>query len=555
MGLRHLQIRNLAIVDELELEIQPGMTALTGETGAGKSILIDALGLVLGDRADTQAIRAGAQRAEITAEFDLSGLDTVAAWLADNDFDAEGDCILRRVVGSDGRSKGYINGRSSPMGTLRELGEQLVDIHGQHEHQSLLRRDAQRGLLDHFGEHGDCVEAVRQAHADWQAARDRLTRLGGDPAERVERLDLLRYQVQELDTLALAEGEIDALDAEHRRLANAGELIETGQRSVMRLYDDDISVHGLLSQVATDLERLGEHDARLQAASEMVAHALIQCDEAVTSVRDYIDATDLDPARLEEVEQRLSAVHDLARKHRVEPAELPAHAERLRGELDELEHADERAADAEREIAEREQTYRGAASTLHDARAAAATRLGQQVTEAMQGLGMAGGSFQVAVETRADERFSSAGLDEIEFRVTANPGQPPAPLRRVASGGELSRISLAIQMIGSRRAGVPTQIFDEVDAGIGGAVAATVGDHLRELGEYYQVLCVTHLAQVAARGHQHLQVAKAASAEETQTRVAPLDEGERVEEIARMLGGREITDQSRAHAREMLAGG
>ncbi len=555
MGLRHLQIHNFAIVDELELEIQSGMTALTGETGAGKSILIDALGLVLGDRADTQAIRAGAQRAEITAEFDLAGLDGVTAWLADNDFDADGDCILRRVVSSDGRSKGYINGRSAPVATLRELGEQLVDIHGQHEHQSLLRRDAQRALLDHFGEHSEQVTAVRQAHADWQAAQERLTRLGGDPAERSARLDLLRYQVQELDTLALAEGELDALEAEHRRLANAGDLIQAGQRSLARLYDDDTSAHGLLSQVAADLERIGEHDARLQSASEMVANALIQCDEAVTSVRDYVEAAELDPARLEQVEQRLSAIHDLARKHRVEPSELPALVERLRGELDELEHADERAADAEREIAEREQAYREAAAALHAARAAAAERLGTQVTEAMQGLGMAGGSFEVAVEPRTDDRFSAHGLDQIEFRVTANPGQPPAPLRRIASGGELSRISLAIQMIGSRRAGVPTQIFDEVDAGIGGAVAATVGDHLRELGEYYQVLCVTHLAQVAARGHHHLQVAKAAQTDQTQTQVAPLDEGDRVEEIARMLGGREITDQSRAHAREMLAGG
>lgn len=554
MGLSRLHIRDFAIVDELELDIEPGMTALTGETGAGKSILVDALGLVLGDRGDSQTVRAGAKRAEITAEFDIGGLESVAAWLAEHDLDDDGDCVVRRVIGSDGRSKGYVNGRPAPMATLRELGEQLVDIHGQHEHQSLLRRDAQRALLDHFGGHTEALDAVARAHAQWQETRERLQRLGGDPAERADRLDLLRYQVQELDTLGLAEGEVAELDAEQRRLANAGALLEAGQRALGLLYDEDTSAHGLLSQAGGEIERIAEHDDRLQSAGELITNALIQCDEAVSSVRDYINSTELDPARLEQVEQRLTAIHDLARKHRVEPEGLAAHAEHLRTELDELEHAEERAAEAERELATHEQEYRDAAAALHQARLKAAETLSAQVTEAMQELGMAGGSFEAAVTPRADERFSASGTDEVEFRVTANPGQPLAPLKRVASGGELSRISLAIQMIGSRRAGVPTQIFDEVDAGIGGAVAATVGDHLRQLGDYHQVLCVTHLAQVAARGHHHLQVAKAADDAQTQTRVAPLADAERIEEIARMLGGREITEQSRAHAREMLAG-
>jgi len=550
--LTHIHIRDFAIIDELGLELDAGLTALTGETGAGKSILLDALGLVLGDRADSQAVRHGASRAEITAQFDLGALEGIRSWLAERDLDDEGECVLRRVIGADGRSKGYVNGRPAPMTTLRELGEQLVDIHGQHEHQSLLRRDAQRELLDGFGAHDAERQAVATAYEAWREARDRLDRLGTDPGDRAQRIDLLRYQVQELDALALAEGEIETLDAEHRRLANAGRLLEACQHALSALYDDDRSAHGLLSAAGDDLGRLAEYDERLGSAGEMIASALIQCDEAVTALRDYADGSDLDPARLEEVEQRLAAIHDLARKHRVEAERLAGVADQLRTELDELEHADERAAELEREMERLATTYREAARCLHDARARAAARLAEQVTAVMQELGMDGGRLEVAVEPGEEARFSAGGTDNVEYRVTANPGQPLAPLRRVASGGELSRISLAIQMIGSRRTGIPTQIFDEVDAGIGGAVAATVGQRLRELGEHRQVLCVTHLAQVAARAHRHLQVTKAARAEETRARLRALDDEDRVEEIARMLGGREVTDQSRAHAREML---
>jgi len=552
--LTHIHIRDFAIIDELDLELGAGMIALTGETGAGKSILLDALGLVLGDRADSQAVRPGCKRAEIIAQFDLSDLPAVADWLGEQELDEDGDCVLRRTVSAEGRSRGYVNGRPAPLATLRELGEQLVDIHGQHEHQSLLRRDAQRGLLDHFGGHAEALSAVASAYEVWREARARLEQLGSHAEDRGERLELLRYQVQEIDSLALAEGEVEELDVEQRRLANAGELIESGQRALAALHDDDTSAHGLLSHAGDELARLANYDPGLSSASEMIASALIQCDEAVTAVRDYVQGADLDPDRLAQVEQRLSAIHDLARKHRVEPEELRAQGETLRAQLDDLEHADERAAAVERELGELEERYGAAAAALGQARRDAAARLGEQVTEAMQGLGMAGGRFEVRVEQRDGARFSPAGLDDVEFRVTANPGQPLAPLRRVASGGELSRISLAIQMIASRRAGIPTQIYDEVDAGIGGAVAATVGDHLRDLGEYHQVLCVTHLAQVAARAHHHLQVTKAAATGETRTQLQTLGDEERVEEIARMLGGREVTDQSRAHAREMLAG-
>lgn len=552
--LTRLHIRDFAIIDELELELGAGMTALTGETGAGKSILVDALGLVLGDRADSQAIRPGARRAEISAEFDLDGLEGVREWLAERELDADGECVLRRVAGADGRSRGYVNGRPAPMATLRELGEQLVDIHGQHEHQSLLRRDAQRELLDAFGEHAAERAAVAEAHGAWRDAQARLERLGADPGARAERIDLLRYQVQELDALGLAEGEAAALDEEQRRLANAGELLERCQRALALLHDDDQSAHALLSAAGADIERIAAYDAGVGDAGEMVASALIQCDEAVAALRAYAEGTELDPARLQQVEQRLGAVHDLARKHRVEPEALPARLEELRTELDELEHAGERAAEVEREVERCATAYREAAERLHAAREAAAGRLAEQVSAAMQDLGMPGGAFEARVDWRADARPAPAGMDAIEFQVSANPGQPLAPLRRVASGGELSRISLAIQMIGSRRAGIPTQIFDEVDAGIGGGVAAVVGDRLRALGEHRQVLCVTHLAQVAARAHHHLQVTKAAQADWARARLHVLGSEERVEEIARMLGGRRVTDQSRAHAREMLAG-
>ncbi len=553
--LKHIHIRDFAIIDELELELGPGMTALTGETGAGKSILLDALGLVLGDRADSQTVRPGAERAEINAEFDTADHPAVAEWLADNDLDADGDCSLRRVVGADGRSRGYINGRKSPLTLLRELGEQLVDIHGQHEHQSLLRRDAQRVLLDGFGGCDDALAAVEETWREWRDTRARLERLGSSGEDRAERLELLRYQVEELDQLGLSTEDIEHTDAEQRRLANAGQLIEGCQQALTLLYDDDRSAHGLLTGANDAIESLAGHDERLGSAVEMIANALIQCDEAATALRAYAADAELDPDRLAEVEERLSTIHDLARKHRVEPTELPALAERLRAELDELEHADERAAEVEREVEALEGTWRERAQALHEARERAGQILAEQVTAAMQELGMAGGAFDCAIRARDDGRPGPTGFDEVEFRVTANPGQPLAPLKRVASGGELSRISLAIQMIGSGRAGIPTQIFDEVDAGIGGGVAAVVGDRLRALGAHRQVLCVTHLAQVAASAHHHLQVSKSADSDETRARLQALATEERIEEIARMLGGRRITDQSRAHARELLADG
>jgi len=550
--LTRIHIRDFAIIEELELELGAGMTALTGETGAGKSILIDALGLVLGDRGDVGAIRAGARRAEISAEFDLSGLPDVTAWLGERELEEGDECVVRRTINTEGRSRGYVNGRPAQMSMLRELGEQLVDIHGQHEHQSLLKRDVQRDLLDAFGELENLRSAVASAYADWNSARERLERIGSDADTRAERIDLLRYQVRELDALDLGRGEMEGLESEHRRLANAGHLLQTGQRLLNLLHDEDESAHGLLARAGQELDPVSDLDQRLAAAGELVQNALIQCDEAVTSIRDYVERADLDPARLEQLDQRLGAIHDLARKHRVDPEGLPDRADELRAELDELEHAGERAAELEARLAECDGIFRSAAARLREARVVAASRLDEQIAAAMHELGMPGGRFETAIEPGPDDRFSANGMDAIEFRVSANPGQPTAPLRRVASGGELSRISLAIQLIDSRRTGIATRIFDEVDAGIGGAVAATVGERLHAVGEYRQVLCVTHLAQVAAQADHHLRVTKTAEDARTHTELAPLAAEERIEEIARMLGGRSVTDQSRAHARELL---
>lgn len=550
----HLHIRDFAIIDEIELDFGSGMTALTGETGAGKSILLDALGLVLGDRADSTTVREGARRAEISAEFDLAGHEDIREWLASNDLDDDGACQLRRVIGSDGRSRGFINGRPSPLTTMRELGERLVDIHGQHEHQSLRHREAQRDLVDHHADHEALRQAVVTAHATWRDACDRLERLGGMGADREERLDLLRYQVQELETLDLGGDEIAALDAEHRRLANAGQLLEACQRALALLHDDESSAQTLVARVGSELTPVVEHDQGLQEAGDLVESARIQIDEATGALRSVADSVELDPARLEWVEQRLGAIHDLARKHRVEPADLATTLETLRAELDELEHADEHAARLEQEIEQARTDWRTAADHLSASRHQAATALAEAVTAQMQALSMVGGSFTVALDQRDAAAPTPAGYDRVEFRVAANPGQSPAPLHRVASGGELSRISLAIQMVASDQAGIPTQIFDEVDAGIGGRTAAMVGAKLRALAARRQVLCVTHLPQVAAHGHHHLRVAKESVEAGVQTQLEELADDQRVEEIARMLGGERITERSRDHAREMLAG-
>lgn len=551
--LTQLAIRDFAIIDRMDLDLAAGLSVLSGETGAGKSIFVDALGLVLGDRADADVIRLGAERAEIGAEFDIGKLPSVRTWLDAHELAADGACILRRVIGRDGRTRGQINGRSVPLQLLRELGEQLVDIHGQHEHQSLLRPAAQLALLDEYADQAALLAKVTGLYREWKAAHERLTELRAAARNRDTQLDLLGHQVSELDALGLQPGEIAALDAEHRCLANSGKLMQGAQTALDAVYEnEETSAHQLTHQALAALSALGELDVRLKPVGDLLNNAEIQLAEAGETLRRYLADTDLDPRRLEQVESRLGAIHNLARKHHLDPEELPALLEKLRIELHAVENAEVALQELERELARLRDAYRESARQLSRERVQTAARLGTKTTGIMRELGMPGGRF--AIETHTDaERFSTLGSDTVEFEVSANPGQPLKALARVASGGELSRIALAIQVVAARASAVPCMIFDEVDAGIGGGVAEIVGRYLRSLGASRQVLCVTHLPQVASQAHQHFRVLKQTHGESTSVRIDLLDKKSRIEELARMLGGVEITATTRKHASEMIA--
>ncbi|NGP54539.1 DNA repair protein RecN [Thioalkalivibrio sp. XN8] len=550
--LTSVSVRNFAIIDEVALELGPGLTVLTGETGAGKSILVDALGLVLGDRADAAAVRHGAQRAEITATFDLAGLPDASAWLAGHELDADDECVLRRVIGAEGRSRAWINGAPATLQTLRELGEMLVDIHGQHEHQSLGRPAVQRELLDARLADPGLPAATYAAWRRWRdaaAERDRLEAAGHD---RDQRLDLLRYQFRELAAFAPEAGEGARLETEFSQLANAGRLAEGAGAALQLAYENDAgAAHETVSRAAEALEPLLRLDARLAGPHRLLAEAEIQLSEAAAELRRYLGDLEMDPARLDAVQERLEGLKSLAHKHQVEADALPARRDALEQEIEELEQAEVRLGQADGLVAAAEADYRRQAAGLGRARAEAAEDFSSRVTALMHQLGMPGGRFEVAVEHAADGPCQPHGLDEVEFRVTANPGQPPAAVARVASGGELSRISLAIQVAAKTERPIPVMVFDEVDAGVGGGVAEIVGRRLAELGARAQVLCVTHLPQVASQASHHLRVVKLTDGEVTRTTLKKLTEAEKVEELARMLGGVEITATTRAHAQEM----
>ncbi|WP_405233438.1 DNA repair protein RecN [Lentisalinibacter salinarum] len=552
--LKRIHIRNFAIIDEIELDLGAGMTALTGETGAGKSILIDALGLILGDRGSAEVVRQGAKRAEISAEFEIDGMAEVETWLEEQSLDLDGECLLRRVIGGDGRSRAYINGNAVPVQNLRAIGEHLVDIHGQHEHQSLARREAQRDLLDHHGGHQNLREELGDAWRRWQRLADELDDLRTRRSERDSRLEFLRFQVDELEALALGPEELAELEAERRRLANMSRLAEGSAAALGALYEnDEVSAQSLVAESVRRLEELAELDPALEGAARLAVEAEAAISEAAEEIRRYTGSLESDPGRHDEVETRLGAIRDVARKHRVEAGELPSQLERLQAELTELEEADVRLESLERDAAAAREKYDGLAAELTAARRRTAGDFSEQVTAAMQTLSMSGGRFVVAVETPADAEPREHGADRVEFLVSANPGQEPMSLARVASGGELSRISLAIQVVAAGASTIPSMVFDEVDSGIGGGVAEIVGRRLRQLGDQRQVLCVTHLPQVASQAHRHLRVAKVTDGKSTRTGITPLGDKERVEEIARMLGGVEITERTREHAAEMLA--
>ncbi len=551
----NLQVHDFAIVDRIEVEFDRGMTVLTGETGAGKSILVDALGLVLGERGSAQLVREGAKRAEFAAEFDISALPTVATWLDENALDLDGDCLLRRVINADGRSRAFINGNAVPLSQLKALGELLLDIHGQHFHQSLGRKDVQRDLLDYFGGLLDDRAIVATHYIEWQTLTERLEKLLAADADRASRVDLLTFQLQELESLAIDKGEFDELSQERQKLRNSGRLAEGVTSALSGLFDNDEgNANSLVAGALTSVEQLAEFDPALAPVLELLNSASIQVAEAADALRRYGETIDMDPARRDQVEERLDAFQAIARKHRVEPDALVELTETLRAEHDELTHAEERGRELEEQASRAKGRYLELARKLSLARAGAAKKFDAAVTEAMHGLGMPGGLFQVALEPLDEDSARPWGLDDIGFLISANPGQSPQALARIASGGELSRMSLAIQVIASDGSTIPTMVFDEVDSGVGGGVAEMVGRRLQELGSDRQVLCVTHLPQVASLADQHFRVSKVTDGKSTRTQVHGLGKEERVEELARMLGGVEITDKTLEHAAEMLAG-
>ena len=551
--LTHIHIRNFAIIDRLDLELKPGMCVLTGETGAGKSIIVDALGLVLGDRADSTTVRHGAMKADISIVIDISDLPSTYAWLTEHDIDSEGACILRRTIMRDGRSRAYINGVPSPLSTIRSLGEMLVDIHGQHAHQSLLRRDMQRKLLDTQAGNDQRLQQLATLFQQWQGIKHKLETLKNEQEAHQARLDLLRYQVQELKDLNLECDEVHGLEEEHQRLANVERLRQTCQAAYFTLYEtDELSLHVQLRRVKSSLDELIDIDSSLAEYLDLLADAQVQIDEAAQGLRRYSTHLEADPKRLEWVENRIGLLHELARKHRVTPDELPRRLETLAAELAALERPEDDPEALSKRLQEVEDEYRKIALQIRQNRKGAAEKLSKQTTAAMHKLGMEHGQFTIAVEPMDETQWSAGGLDRVEYLVTTNPGQPLNPLTKVASGGELSRISLAIQMVAAKSITIPTLVFDEVDTGIGGAVAETVGRQLHTLGTDRQVLCVTHLPQVAAQAHHHFQVTKIRTESRTLAQIAPLTPQGRVEEIARMLGGLEMTAQTRAHAEEMI---
>jgi DNA repair protein RecN (Recombination protein N) len=552
--LLHIQIRDFAIIDAAELELASGLTVLTGETGAGKSILVDALLLAAGGRAGAEVVRHGTDRAEVSATFAIANNPAAREWLAEQSIEHEdGSVVLRRIVGADGRSRAYVNSQAMPVQALRQLGETLVDIHGQMEYQSLMRRAAQRELLDQSGDYRQLLAAVSDQHRAWSELREQRDRAAASAQDREARLELLRYHLSELKALDLKAGEIEELTAERQRLSQHGRLA-SGAREILQLLREaeDMNAEHAVSRALTVSRSLAELDGRFVSIAQAIDESLIALREGIESAERYEAALEADPQRQEWVEQRLAAIEAIARKHRVEPAALGTLQTELAAEFQQLDTLEASLEEIEKRLAHLQTQFRTACTKLTAARIAAAKKLSQRIGELMQTLGMPGGVFDIAVRALDDGAVNAHGADEIEFLVSANPGQPPRPLAKVASGGELSRISLAIQVAAAQTDALPCLVFDEVDAGVGGGVAEIVGRQLHTLGERAQVLCVTHLPQVASQAHAHVRVTKLTDGKTTRTVLTVLDADERVEEIARMLGGVSVTDKAREHAAEML---
>jgi DNA repair protein RecN (Recombination protein N) len=546
--LTHLHITNYTIVDTLEMEFEQGMTVITGETGAGKSIMLDGLGLCLGDRADPAAVRAGCERAEITVTFDISRIDSARRWLLSRELAADDECILRRVITREGRSRAFINGNSCTLQDCSELVALQIEIHSQHAHQSLLRREVLRHLLDDNACQGETASLLEQQASQWLRQRRELDELNAARDEQGARAQLLSYQVGELDSLDLKDGELGAMEIEQKQLANAEQVMQATQEALNLCEAQEDGARAAL--------QLLQHDAlsgqTINDARELLDSAAIQLEEARSSLRQHLDGVEINPGKLTEVESRLDAIYDIARKHKVQAPELAALHQTLRRELDGLTGSDARLEVLNSELEALLADYTKTATKLSKARTKAAASLHKKVGVQLSELAMEQCQLSVALTPRDNDNPHPQGLEDVEFLISTNPGQEPRPLGKIASGGELSRISLAIQVISADANTVPSMVFDEVDVGIGGAVAEVVGKLLRSMASASQVLCVTHLPQVAAQGHQHLQVAKSADREQARAQLTQLKKKQRVEEIARMLGGIDITDKTRAAAREML---
>jgi DNA repair protein RecN (Recombination protein N) len=551
--LTHLSVNNFAIASQLEMEFNRGMTVITGETGAGKSIMLDALGLALGDRADAGIVRHGTSRADIHASFDVSNIPHAQTWLEEHELLDGHECLMRRVITKEGRSRGYINGHPVTLNDLKSLGERLIDIHSQHAHQSLLKKDQQRRLLDDFAGLGETTSTLKTVAKTFSQVQQRLQTLQDNRSEQGARAQLLGYQIEELDLLALEEGELEKLELQQKQLSNGEQILQNCQHTLSLCSEGELNVVTILNQAIRSLGDIADKNPKLIEAEQLLNSALIQTEEANGELQNHIDNFELNPELLHEVESRLSAIYDIARKHHIQPRQLTELHQELQQELTSINGSDEEINQLEEQLQELRQHYDELANKLSKKRKTAAKKLHKLVEKQLQELAMANCRFSIDLSPRADEAPHPQGNEEVAFLVSTNPGQAPQALAKIASGGELSRISLAIQVITAKTSTIPTLVFDEVDVGIGGAVAEVVGNLLHELGERGQVLCVTHQPQVASKGNQHLFVSKTASKTSVSTKLETLSDNEKIEEIARMLGGIAITDQSLAHAKEMLS--
>jgi DNA repair protein RecN (Recombination protein N) len=549
-----LTVKNFTLVEQLEVDFGLGMTALTGETGAGKSLVIDALAMALGDRADTDRIRSGAERAEVSAMFDLNTVTHAVTWLINNDFDTESnECLLRRLLTREGRSRGYINGQPATMQQLRELGEMLIDIHSQHEHQSLLRKEVHRQILDDFAGCSAMAAETKNLYQQWNATQQQLQQLENTSDELTAQRDLLRFQVKELDQLSLNEGEFKTLEREQQMLANAEAILQDSHTLAQLCSDaETFNLQDTLGKALQILDGMPNKPELLKEAEKLLNSAHIEVEEAGREIQHHLDSFELDPERLQQIEDRLGAIYQLARKHRVSPAELQQKHADLNLALNAIAGDETNIVALKQQLELLTTDYQALANKLSKKRATAAKQLTSAIEEQFASLSMTGAKFSPKLTPLPNQGFGLHGQETIEFLIATNPGEPAKPLARIASGGELSRISLAIQVIAAQNSSIPTMIFDEVDVGIGGATAEVVGQLLRQLGEQGQIICVTHQPQVAARSHHHLLVSKKTVAQTTQSNIKPLSETGRMDEIARMLGGSKITKTTLNHAKELL---